>query len=106
MKPGDIITIKNPAGILRVAIEKELDFRNVTMGLGEDKLPGLVRPRLEYHKGTGYGGHLITLCECDNDSDSPFFYMYMLHIDDYEEKPKCYLGFCNESEQDIYETVY
>lgn len=106
MEIGDIVTIKNSAGMLRVVIEKELDFRNVSMGVGDDKLPGFIRPRLEYHKGTGYGGQLITLCEGNNDDVSPFFYMYLLHITDCDDKPKCYLGFCNESEKDIFETVY
>jgi hypothetical protein len=104
MKVGDIVTIKNQAGMLRLCIEKELDFRDVTRGIGDDKLPGFARPRLEYHEGTGWGGQLITLCDA---VDKPPFYMYMLHLaTDCDEKPKCYLGFCNDTEKDIFETVY
>ena len=103
MKVGDIISIKNQAGVLRVRIEKELSLENVTKGIGDDKLPSLSRPRLEYHKGTGYKGHLVTLC---GDLDSTPFNMYLLHISDYDDKPRCYLGVCDDTEEDIFETVY
>lgn len=103
MKVGDIVTIKNRAGMLRVCIEKELDFREVTMGIGDDKLRSFSRPRLEYHKGTGWGGQLITLCDANDELP---FYMYMLHITDCDDKPKCYLGVCADTENDIFETVY
>lgn len=32
MKVGDVVTIKNKAGMLQVHIEKELDFYDVTRG--------------------------------------------------------------------------
>lgn len=102
MKVGDIVTIKNKAGLLQVRIEKELDLRDITRGIGDDKLPAFVRPRLEYHESTGWGGQLITLC--DGDSDLPIN-MYLLNITVDEDKPKCYLGVCGETEQDIFETV-
>lgn len=103
MKLGDIITIKNQAGMLRVRLEKELSMRDVAMGLGNDRVPSLSKPRLEYHKGTGWGGHLVTLC---GDLETTPFNMYLIHINDYDEKPKCYLGVCHDTEQDIFETVY
>lgn len=103
MKVGDIVRIKNRAGMLSLHIDKELDFGDVVRGVGDDKLPQLIKPRLEYHKGTGWGGHLVTLCD---GIEIPPFNMYLLHITDYDEKPKCYLAVCNDSEQDIFETVY
>lgn len=103
MKVGDIVTIKNKAGVLQVRIEQELDFFDVTRGVGDDKLPGFLSPRLEYHESTGWGGQLITLC--DSGQQLPFN-MYLLNITDCDDKPKCYLGVCNQTEQDIFETVY
>ena len=102
MKNGDIITIKNKAGMLKIHIEKELSLRDVTMGLGDDKIPSLQKPRLEYHKGP-YGQHLVTLC---GDLDATPFNIYLMHINDCDDTPKCYLGVCNNTEQDIFETVY
>lgn len=102
MKVGDIVTIKNKAGMLQVRIEKELDFYDVTRGIGDDKLPSLIRPRLEYHESTGWGGQLITLC--DESSNFPLN-MYLLNITDCDDKPKCYLGVYTQTEQDIFETV-
>lgn len=102
MKIGSVIVIKNPAGALNVRIEKELSLEDVTKGLGDDKIPDLVRPRLEYHKGS-YGEHLITLC--DNEGGFPFK-MYIVHIHDWGDKPTCYLGVCDETEDSVFETVY
>lgn len=61
MKIGDTVTIKNQAGMLRVRIERELRLENITNGIGDDKLPGFSKPRLEYHRGP-YGEHLVTYC--------------------------------------------
>lgn len=102
MKPGDIVTIKNRAGMLKVRIEKELALEDVTRGIGDDKLPSFNRPRVEYHKGR-YGEHLITLC---GDLTTVPFNMYLMHIDGYDDKPSCYLGVCDDTEQDVFETVY
>lgn len=103
MKPGDIVTIKNKAGMLRVRLEKELSLEDVTKCLGDDKIPDLVRPRFEYHKGSNYGDHLVTLC--GNLSTTPF-HMYLMYISDYGDLPRCYLGVCDDTESDIFETVY
>lgn len=102
MKIGDTVTIKNKAGMLKVRIEKELPMRDIAMGVGDDKLPGFNRPRLEYHKGP-YGKHLVTLC---GDLDSTPFNMYMMVISNYDDTPSCYLGVCDDTEQDVFETVY
>lgn len=77
MKPGDIVTIKNNAGLLRVRIEKELSLEDVTKCIGDDKIPDLVRPRLEYHQSMGYSGALVTLC--GNLVTAPFN-MYLMYI--------------------------
>lgn len=102
MQVGDIVTIKNLAGILRVRIEKELRLEDITKGIGDDKLPGFSKPRLEYHRGP-YGTHLVTYC---GDLDTTPFNMYLMHIVDYEDKPTCYLGVCDNTEQHIFETKY
>lgn len=102
MKIGDIITIKNKAGMLNVRIEKELSLENITKGVGDDRLPGFSKPRLEYHKGS-YGNHLITYC---GDLVTTPFNMYLMYIDICDDKPKCYLGVCDDTEQCIFETQY
>lgn len=102
MKIGDTVTIKNKAGMLKVRIEKELRLENIANGIGEDKLPGFNKPRLEYHKGP-YGEHLVTYC---GDLTGTPFNMYLMHIVDYDDKPKCYLGVCDDAEQNIFETMY
>lgn len=103
MKVGDIVTIKNKAGMLRVRIEKELSLEDVTKCVGDDKIPDLVRPRLEYHQSMGYSGALVTLC---GNLDTAPFNMYLMYISSIYEKPTCYLGVCDDSEEDIFETVY
>lgn len=103
MKIGDVIFIKNQAGLLAVHIAKELCLEDITKGIGGDKLPGFSKPRLEYHKGP-FGNHLITYC--GDLTDIPFN-MYIMHIDECEDKPSCYLGVCNDAEQSMfYETKY
>lgn len=102
MNVNDVISIKNRAGLLNIRIVKELSLREVTMGIGDDKLPGLPRPRLEYHKSPR-GDHLITLC---GDCSTTPFNMYVLHIDCYDNPPRCYLGVCDNDEADVFETVY
>lgn len=102
MKIGDTVTIKNQAGMLTVRIIKELRLEDITKGIGDDKLPGFSKPRLEYHKGI-CGDHLITYC---GDLNTVPFNMYLMHIVDYEDKPKCYLGVCDDTEQSVYVTKY
>lgn len=102
MKIGDTVTIKNQSGLLNVRIEKELKLEDITKGFGDDKLPGFSKPRLEYHKGP-YGEHLVTYC---GDLFETPFNMYLMHIDNFGDKPKCYLGVCDDTEQSIFETMY
>lgn len=102
MQVGETVLIKNQAGVLNVHIVKELDLEDVTKGIGDDRVQTINRPRLEYHRG-GYGEHLITLC---GDLDSVPFNMYLLYVRDYDEKPTCYLGVCNDAEDSVFETVY
>ena len=102
MKIGDIVTIKNKAGLLKIRIEKELNLEDVVKGLGDDRIPSLSRPRLEYHAGK-YGEHLVTLC---GDLTTTPFNIYLMHIVDYYDKPKCFLGVCDDTEETIFETMY
>lgn len=103
MKVGDIVTIKNKAGMLKVRIEKELALEDVTKGIGDDRIPDLVRPRLEYHSSSGWDGSLVTLC--GNLNTTPFT-MYLMHIESLYDKPKCYIGVCDDTEAGIFETMY
>lgn len=101
MKPGDIITIKNDCGLLNIRIEKALEFFDVMRGIGDDKLPAFSKPRLEYHEGD-YPNSLVTICERTN--KLPFnIYLLLIYPG---EKPECYLGVCDCTEGDVYETKY
>lgn len=102
MNIGNIVTIKNKAGMLKVRIVKQLSLQDITRGIGDDKLPGFNKPRLEYHNGP-YGQQLITYC---GDIDKIPFNMYLMYINNYGEDVKCYLGVCDDDEQDVFETVY
>lgn len=103
MKKGDIVRIKNNAGILTVRIEKELSLSGVTRGIGNDKIPELKKPRLEYHQGK-YGAHLVTLC--DNPEKFPFN-MWVMYCTGYCAPPRVFLGVCDNSEEDenVFETI-
>ena len=46
MKVGDIVKIRNPAGVLTVKLEKELSLRDVTRGIGDDKIPELKKAKI------------------------------------------------------------
>ena len=61
IEPGSSISIRNSAGILSVDVCEKLDMRNVTQGIGSDKLPAIQKPRLEFHRCSD-GTTLITLC--------------------------------------------
>ena len=102
MKSGDIIKIRNKAGLLTLKIERELSLWDVSRGIGDDKLPEMKRPRLEYHQGR-YGEHLVTLCDESEELPSK---MYVLDCTDYAP-PLIFLGVFEKSEEDenIFETI-
>ena len=102
MKAGDIVKIRNAAGILTVKLEKELSLQDVTRGIGDDKIPELKNPRFEVHRGR-CGGYIVTLC---GDCSSFPFNMWVMHIEDYCD-PQVFLGVCDDSEAEemIFETV-
>lgn len=100
MTAGDIITIQNDCGLLNIRIEERLDMYDVTRGVGEDKLPTIENPRLEYHEGP-YSTSLVTICS----KVEPPFDIYLLYINP-GAKPECYRGVCDESERDIFKTKY
>lgn len=98
---GDTIKIRNKVGILTVHIIREMDMRDVARCMGDDRLPDLVKPRLEVH--TCGESTLVTLCER---SDVFPQNMYIVVVEPYE-KPKVYLGEFKEAENDemVFETV-
>ena len=102
MKSGDIVKIKNKAGLLTLKIERELSLWDVSRGIGEDKLPEMKRPRLEYHQGQ-YGEYLVTLCDEIRGLPNK---MYVLHCTDYAP-PLAFLGVFEktEEEENIFETI-
>ena len=98
---GDVIKIRNKVGILTVHIIREMDMRDVARCLGDDRLPDLVKPRLEAH--TCGESTLVTLCERSNEFPQN---MYIVVVEPYE-KPAVYLGEFREAENDemVFETV-
>ena len=101
MNKGDTIKIRNKVGILTVHIIRELDMQDVARCLGDDRLPDLVKPRLEVH--TCGESTLVTLCErSDEFPQNMYIVVVELH-----EKPTVYLGkFIDpEDEEIMFETV-
>lgn len=98
---GDTIKIRNKVGILTVHIIKELNIQDVARCLGDDRLPDLVKPRLEVH--TCSESTLVTLCERSDEFPQN---MYIVVVEPYE-KPTVYLGEFREAENDemVFETV-
>ena len=98
---GDTIKIRNKVGILAVHIIREMDMRDVARCLGDDRLPDLVKPRLEVH--TCGESTLVTLCERSDEFPQS---MYIVVVEPYE-KPAVYLGEFREAEDKemVFETV-
>lgn len=98
---GDTIKIRNKSGILTVHIIREMDMRDVARCMGDDRLPDLVKPRLEVH--TCGETTLVTLCERKDEKPQD---MYIVVIELWEE-PKVYLGEFKEAEDEevVFETV-
>ena len=100
-RKGDTIKIRNKVGILTVHIIREMDMRDVTRCLGDDRLPDLTKPRLEVH--TCGESTLVTLCERSDEFPQN---MYIVFVEPYE-KPAVYLGEFREAESEemVFETV-
>jgi hypothetical protein len=98
---GDAIKIRNKVGILTIHIIREMDMRDVARCLGDDRLPDLVKPRLEVH--TCGESTLVTLCQRSDEFPQN---MYIVVVEPYE-KPKVYLGEFSEAEGEemVFETV-
>ena len=62
MRTGNKIYIRNKAGKLTVELVKRLSSWDVTRSVGDDKLPPMERPRLEFHKDR-HGDRIVTLCD-------------------------------------------
>ena len=102
MEPGHKIYIRNRAGKLTVHLVRQLDLYNVMTGIGEEKLPAMENPRLEFHEDR-HGGRIVTLC--DGAAKLPCA-MYVAFWDSFE-KPEIWECRLDETEEDeaIYETV-
>lgn len=106
MKENDVVYIRNSAGKLKITLNKKLNTRSITIGSGEDALPTLEHPRMEFHKQFG-DIKMITLY--DNKQDEPtkdnpntIYVAFM----DFGEVEIWRAFFDNEEEaEDIYETV-
>lgn len=98
---GETIKIRNKVGILTVHIIREMDMQDVARCLGDDRLPDLVKPRLEVH--TCGESTLVTLCERSVGFPQN---MYIVAIEPWED-PKVYLGEFREAEDEevVFETV-
>lgn len=106
MEIGNTIYISNSAGKLRIVLDKQLNAKEVTRGYGEDSLPTLKRPRMEFHKRYGEV-EIITLY--DDEQNKPtkeepnIIYVTFL---DYDEVEIWKAHFDEgEDEEYIYETV-
>jgi hypothetical protein len=102
MNVGEVLLIKNKAGILKARVEKRLSLEEVSKSVGDDKLPAFSRPRLEYHAGP-YGEHLVTLCD---ENDKLPFNLYVLSYDICVGVPQIYLAVVDKTEERAFETVY
>ncbi len=100
---GDVIKIRNKVGILTVHIIKELNMQDVARCLGDDRLPDLVKPRLEVH--TCGESKLVTLRE--RSDVLPGKVCKYIIVVELHEKPTVYLGtFIDpEDEEIVFETV-
>lgn len=98
---SDVIKIRNKVGILTVHVVKELNMQDVARCLGDDRLPDLVKPRLEVH--TCGESTLVTLCERSDEFPQN---MYIVVVEPWED-PKVYLGEFKEAEDKevVFETV-
>lgn len=88
------VTIRNSAGILHVEIEREISLRDAMYGSGEDKLPPLTRPRLEFHKRRN-GDILVSLFDQTNVFPAS---MYLFFVDG--DEIKAYIGRVDGEERD------
>lgn len=102
IKPmSDKIYIRNKAGKLTVELIRKLDLRDVTRGIGDDKLPPMPRPRLEFHKRRN-GDKIVTLCNRDDELPGT---MYVAFLSEWDT-PEIWEGRYKEDEEDelIFET--
>jgi hypothetical protein len=104
MNVNDEILIRNCVGKLKVKLDKQLDINDVQRGIGDDKLLGIEKPRLEFHKGRN--GWLITLYDKSQDDKEFPVNIIMAFLNDYSDEPEVWSASFPESEQDeyIYET--
>lgn len=105
-KPGDIVRVRNNAGILNVELVRRLKLTDVMTCRGGDALPSLCRPRLEFHTGN-YGEFVVTLCDADESEFPMTMYLAFWDADICASAPEIWEGQINSSEtpDDFYRTV-
>ena len=101
MTAGDKIYIRNSAGKLTVELIRKLDLRDVTRGIGDDKLPSMPRPRLEFHKRRN-GDKIVTLCNRDSELPGTMYVAFLSEWDTTEVWEGRYAE--DEEAEFIYET--
>lgn len=101
MNAGNKIFIRNKAGKLTVELVRQMSLVDVTRGLGDDKLPPMERPRLEFHKRRN-GDRVVTLCNRDNELPGTMYVAFLSEWDTTE----VWEGRYSEDEEDelIFET--
>lgn len=100
---GEVIKIRNSAGVLEVHVIRKMKMQDVGRGTGLDKLPAMERPRLEVH--TCGETTLVTLCENASNGEYPQD-IYIVEIYPYSE-PMVYVGEFRDSEkrEEVFVTV-
>lgn len=71
MNQGDIIKIRNKAGLLKLQLRNKLNPKDVQKGLGEDKLGSFTCCRWEFHKNRS-GDFISTLYDHIPDNEKIF----------------------------------
>lgn len=103
MEAGDKIYIRNRAGKLTVELVNKLCLEDVAQGAGDDGLPSIQRPRLEFHKKHG-GDRIVTLS--DRAQKLPGI-IYVAFLNDFEKTEIWEGRFDNGEEYElIYETEF
>ena len=101
MNAGDKIYIRNSVGLLTVGLIRKMDLVDVMRGIGDDKLPSMCKPRLEFHKRKN-GDRIVTLCDREDELPGTMYIAFL-----YEWEPtEVWEGRYSEEEESelIFET--
>ena len=102
MNVGDIIKIRNSAGLLSISLDKRLSIKDVMRGCGEDALGTFENCRWEFHKSK-YGSTICTLYDHKKDNNNNIFVAFVSDFDPID----IWKAHFNEPEKDenIFETI-